>query len=336
MLPDKMKINKRKIIEYTITSIITIIIIYMLLKNFDFKVLSSIWKKSDLKILIFGNFIYLIICVIRGERYKAAGSAATRTDLFSISAINVFVNRLLPFKTGELIYAYLIKKIGAGRFSQGMVQLIQVRISDLLAIAFLFYIALSLTNLPMFGIKFEILFGVIGILSIILFIFLPLFFKLSFKILSKLINILPTTKKDKILDYQNRLGQIIVDSAKLSTFRKIYLFLVSSVDWLFYYVMFYFILKSFNIDLSFILVILGSSGAIAVSILPVSAIGTFGALEGGWALGFVLVGMPQQEAVATGILMSMVTIVYALTVAITGLAILSIKYKWIFKFRSNS
>ena len=52
--------------------------------------------------------------------------------------------------------------------------------------------------------------------------------------------------------------------------------------------------------------------------LPVSGIGSFGALEAGWALGFVLVGLETPIAVATAFGFSIVTLVYAALFGLVG------------------
>ena len=54
-------------------------------------------------------------------------------------------------------------------------------------------------------------------------------------------------------------------------------------------------------------VLLGATGAIAASFLPLGGVGTFGTLETGWTLGFATAGVSRQLAVASAFAFSGLT-----------------------------
>ena len=62
----------------------------------------------------------------------------------------------------------------------------------------------------------------------------------------------------------------------------------------------------------------GSSAAIVGSTVPISGLGTFGALEGGWTAGFVAVGVESATAASTAIIMSGLTLLFAVILGAIG------------------
>jgi uncharacterized membrane protein YbhN (UPF0104 family) len=46
--------------------------------------------------------------------------------------------------------------------------------------------------------------------------------------------------------------------------------------------------------------VFGSTVAVIGNALPISGIGNWGTLEAGWAVGFLMVGLSKEKAIATG------------------------------------
>lgn len=67
----------------------------------------------------------------------------------------------------------------------------------------------------------------------------------------------------------------------------------------------------------------GSSLAILTSLIPVSAFANFGTLELGWVLGFGILGVPHDLALATGLGLHAVQLVHIVTLGLISHAILS-------------
>jgi uncharacterized membrane protein YbhN (UPF0104 family) len=64
--------------------------------------------------------------------------------------------------------------------------------------------------------------------------------------------------------------------------------------------MLYILLAGGGFKCGFWQLILGSTAAIITNVLPINGVGSFGPFEGGWAVGFVLVGFSRELALQSG------------------------------------
>ena len=62
--------------------------------------------------------------------------------------------------------------------------------------------------------------------------------------------------------------------------------------------------------------LIGATGAVLTNTLPVNSFGSFGTLEAGWTGGFLLVGMPLQEAIITGFGSHLIMLLCAAVIAV--------------------
>ena len=324
--------NKKKkiLFRYLLPLIVTASIFYLLYKNFDVNLFKKLLNKISLPDYIIGLFFYIIICFIRGIRFKAAGSKASILELFGIASINIIFNRILPFRTGDIVYAYILKKIGRGYFSEGLVHLVLMRLSDIVSVVTIFFIGFGLTIFIQekaieLNIGMKLGFILLGLLALFMFIYVTKILKFILNLFENIAFRINFLKRFKERFF--KLKKIMESSAILSRKRKLILFLACSFVWLSYYSLFYFILILLNIDFSFILTLVGSSFAIIASFIPLSIIGSFGLLEGGWSLGFSLCGMEQKVAIATGIIMSGLTLSYSMISFFIGAIVLLISKK---------
>lgn len=111
----------------------------------------------------------------------------------------------------------------------------------------------------------------------------------------------------------------------LSLWRRFQLGFWSFYCWGAYFLTFHLILRTFGVDLAFLRTVLGSSAAIVGSVIPISGLGTFGALEGGWTAGFVAFGLEPATAASTAILMSGLTLSFAVLLAAIGWVVLGLR-----------
>jgi uncharacterized membrane protein YbhN (UPF0104 family) len=90
------------------------------------------------------------------------------------------------------------------------------------------------------------------------------------------------------------------------------------VLWLLTFGGFFAIMRSFSLPVGVSQTVLGSTAAVVTGFLPIGGIGNFGTLEAGWALGFALVGLEQEQAVASGFGVSLTTFSYAALLGLLG------------------
>jgi uncharacterized protein (TIRG00374 family) len=77
--------------------------------------------------------------------------------------------------------------------------------------------------------------------------------------------------------------------------------LTSLLSWLMIFLTFQAFLLAFGVEISFLKVLFGSTVAVITNALPIGGIGNWGTLEVGWAAGFLMTGLPKEQAIATGL-----------------------------------
>lgn len=246
-------------------------------------------------------------------------------DLLKIVCVHNMMNNLLPARTGELSYIYLLKKIHNRSIGEGIATLVVARVFDFLLIAGIFLSASIL--LQFYIIKngmFYVIFAVIILLICVsLLICLMKADKIkTTELFEKMLdddNLNETTLNNHIL---SKIKEIInsfalIGDAGLLIYFKIFITTLSLWGSLY---LFYFCLAiGMNLEIHFIPAVFASSFAVFSTILPIQGIGGFGTVEGGWAIGFILIGLPETVAVASGFGFHIIVLVYTIIFGICGL-----------------
>jgi uncharacterized protein (TIRG00374 family) len=260
----------------------------------------------------------------RARRFAAAGARGSTWTLLGIVTIHGAANRLMPLRTGELSYPLMAKRVGAAPIGEGLVQILMLRIVDLLTVAALFLVALVLA----------LAFGVadLGESTTVFVVAAALLAVVSGAALSRLGAVLRAfvrlarrlfargdegegTRIAHALDRAEEAAAVVAD---LTLARRLRIVFWSVACWSAYFVTFHLILLALGVDLPLLRTVLGSSAAIVGSTVPISGLGTFGALEGGWTAGFVAVGLEPSTAASTAIVMSGLTLLFAVLLAAVG------------------
>lgn len=290
-------------------------------------------RSADLTMLAVSLLAYTGTYIARARRFAAVGARASTLTLISVAAIHGALNRVMPLRTGELSYPVLIRRIGASGVGEGLVQLLVLRIMDLLTVAMLFLLALCLAlvlgvaDLGRSTNAFVAVAVVIALACVLALARLGWFLRLTLGvarcILSLFRGALPL--REKGLGLVDRASAAVTAVTELSPGRRLRIVLWSVVNWSCYFLTFHAILLALGVTLPFLRTVLGSSAAIVGSTMPISGLGTFGALEGGWTAGFVAVGLDPATAASTALIMSGVTLLFALLLAPLGWGYLSLR-----------
>jgi len=90
--------------------------------------------------------------------------------------------------------------------------------------------------------------------------------------------------------------------------------------WLSLYGTLFVLMSQLGFHLPFSKVVIGSVFANFSNLLPVSGVGGFGTMEAGWAVGFTLLGINRNDAIATGIVVNL--FIFLCTVGFALIALL--------------
>jgi len=215
-----------------------------------------------------------------------------------------------------LLFKFFSKE---GLFS-GASSLVIIRLYDLIAIVLFFVVSMLFVFReanPEITIIILPCVGLILIVVSIVIIFFEKFLHLALNIISSIAirfgekGKTVSKKMHVVLEELNNGFYILAKRDKY-----IFLPITSIMIWFSLYFMFFMVVKSFAIDITFIKSILASSGAVITSYLPINGLGNIGTLEAGWALGYTMLGVSKNVAIASGFVMHIIIVVIGLLLSI--------------------
>ena len=258
-------------------------------------------------------------------------------DIFSIVCIHNFLNHVLPARTGESSFIFLLNRNNDVSLVKCISILFAARLMDLLSICLIFIISCfsyftvnSLNNqtqlISLSGSSVFLLFSFILLLYYIKEILL-----LLLKLFHRLIILFSDSTPFWLSWVDKKVREIVIH---LSFVKKkkllVSLNIVSLFIWLFNVSMFFVLMKGFGYYLSPVKIAIGSTGAALANILPINGFGSFGMLEAGWTLSFMFVGLDKSVAISTGFGIHVIALAYAAIFALFGycsLLIISLRRK---------
>jgi uncharacterized protein (TIRG00374 family) len=304
--------------------VITIALVAILLSQIQIADVITTLAGIDPLYLIVGFAFYVCSYFFRALRFHILlNKEVGLRDLFNIVCVHNMVNNILPARTGELSYIYLLKKLHNKETGEGIATLFVARVFDFISISLFFFIsALMIQDLP--TIILNVIVGIAAFLVlIVIFLITLLYFEDSF--LNLVRNFFSRFNWDKKYfgDYLLRKGEeTVVSFEKIKTSGKvtvITLILVSFGIWMSLYSLNYILVGAMNINLGYFVVLLASTFAIFTTVLPIQGIGGFGTIEGGWAVGFIAVGLTREVAISSGFGYHIIIWIYFLILGCGGL-----------------
>lgn len=291
----------------------------------------ELWRRlrgADLTLLTLSAGVYFLTYLSRARRFAAAGAHASTWTLLWVVAVHGALNRVMPLRTGELAYPLLARRVGAAATGEGLVQLLMLRLLDLITITLMFLVALGvslvggLAGLGGSSSGSAAAAALLAGIALVALWRLGWFLGLGLAVVKKLAAAAGADASAKVAGVLDRADEAVAGVTDLTLGQRLRLGGWSIACWGSYFVLFHLILLALDVPLPLLQTVLGSSAAIVGSVVPVSGIGTFGALEGGWTAGFVAVGLDTVTAASTALVMSGLTLTFALVLGALGWLVL--------------
>lgn len=301
----------------------TLVLVTILFQKLDFdraaQMTGTISISHFLFITLFYGF-YLVLTNIRAKiliHSKKIGFL----NLLSITGLHNMYNRILPFRTGEISYVYLLRERKNLPAAEGTATLIVARIFDYIMISFLFitcnfflYKSLSSNMKIVTLIMSAFLFVSFGIL-----LYLTILGNQAISAIETIISKLGLLKI-KILRQIIIKGHEMVESFEIISSRKTYFltFLASFALWANMFFIHQSIMKGMGIDIGILSVIIGSTFAVLTNVLPIHGIAGFGTIEAGWTIGYMMLGYDKNVAISSAFLVHLLILFCALFYGLLG------------------
>jgi uncharacterized protein (TIRG00374 family) len=297
--------------------VITIALVAILLSQIQITDVITTLAGIDPLYLIAGFVLYVCSYFFRALRFHILlNREVGLRDLLNIVCVHNMANNILPARTGELSYIYLLKKLHNKTTGEGIATLLVARVFDFIAISLLFFIsALMIRDLPEIIMK--------AVWAIALFMFLIVIFLVILLYSGEsLLNLVRrffrrfNLEKRYFIDYLLRKGEETVESFEEVKTRRVvfWAFLFSVLVWCFMFSTTYVILSGLNFYLPLYKVIAGSTFAMVITILPIQSLSGFGTYEGAWAIAFMALRFSKEHAIISGFSVHIISIIYFLII----------------------
>lgn len=271
---------------------------------------------ADPRWLLVGLGFYMFANMLRSVRF----STLFRADysplrlLPEMFAVSLF-NNILPSRSGELSFPYFMKTRHGMAVGQSTAALLVVRIFDYLAVALLYVVfsLLNLNQLPASATPVILTVAALLLISLLLLATMPWlgrqFLRLAERVMSRLG--LAETRSGTVL---LRVTRRAVEAFEGMRTPRTYGFTIgwSLLIWLVTFGWFWAFMRAMGLAQSYPQVIMGGTFAMLAKAIPLITVGGFGAHEAGWALGFRLVGMDLDVAIASGFAVNILTLAASL------------------------
>lgn len=303
--------------------LITIILVAILLTQISLSEVIATLLSIEPVYVLAGFMLYTGTYVLRSWRFHILLNRQVSTgDLFPIECVHNMFNNLLPVRSGELSYVYLLRSEQNKTTGEALGTLIIARIFDFIIITIFFLLLfLCIENLAP-GFTILVVIGIIFLVAMVVLLAGLLFcgdaILIRIKKCSEYLNfekIQPgtwiTKKSEETIACFN-----IYKAGTIHTHLSV--IVLSLGIWAFSYLLFYLLAVSMHIELGIIPILFASSFAVFSTVLPIQGIGGFGTMEAGWALGFIAVGLEKDIAINTGFGFHLIVLLYTVLLGVFG------------------
>lgn len=312
--------KKQKILfALLLTGILVIFLLRQINITQDF---SGVFKEIRAEELIAAFSLYFLAYFFQALRFRLfLMNRFNLFSLFNIVCLHNFFNNILPLRTGEFSYLYLIEKSEKVRTGENIASLILARFLDFFAISLFFFISIILLlsaetqffqQLFLCWVLFLIPFAVLFVLI--------LFYPIKVSRFAEIFFSKTVFQKFKIFNFiQQKIKEILGAIQNLKS-RKLFFFstITSLAIWLSLYLTSFLLIRGLGLNLNFWQIIFVSSFPLFSLILPIQGIAGFGNIEGSWTLGFMILGIPKVLAVSSGFILHFIILIYTFILAFLG------------------
>ena len=235
------------------------------------------------------SVFFALVNVVRGVRVarlttRYVGIAVDARSGIGLATVTNLANHVLPLRLGEVVYVALSRSAFLVPLAQSAGVLLTMRIYDLVGLLLL--ALLGLAQAPVIAQGFSVpAFMALALMLLALAVRLDLVFAIAARVVpgklaTKLSDALPFTKEPRFVATS---------------------LLYSLAIWTLQAVAFAILLDAFGIEVGVGPMVVATSVANLAAVLPLSALGTFGAQEAGWTAGFVAMGVSAAAAANSGL-----------------------------------
>ena len=303
-----------KIINIVVVAGLGAFLVYYLLSGIEFADLKKSFLQAHIPSLLTGFALWVIMDVTKTYRQKIlVGSSDIRYgDMFLVTLVRDAFNMVLPARTGELSYIYVLKRKFKMPVEVGVSTLAIGLIFELIIVFCMIIIAIVIVGVNRFAVSSTtVIFIAAGLLaaSLLLLFYLSKIVALFIRLGGYLIKRFEKLKNSKAFNYVFK--KLVETNRSIETIqqRKVYwkVYLLSIGNRVFKYSSYYFLIHAFlkplgyNFsDLPYWNILLATIAAEISAVLPTHAVAGLGTYQGAFVLASVGLGFSREHATIAG------------------------------------
>ena len=309
---------------------ITALLVAFLWRFIDPKQLSEMLAATRLDLCLAGLGLWVLLYSARTMRFVLLAPRTPWLSMYCIASLHNFLLRLLPMRTGDLSWAFLVRRAGSAGLGESLLNLLLLRVLDILCVLVFFSLALVVDLYSGDGVftgdsqSGLLLAGVTTVVVLFLVLMMRRFIKIGVAIFGWFLNALGLMERPGVANIWQKVQNAVSSFSSVRP-RVVWLATLASLAcWALTYSVFLVLMRAFGLPVNVSQIVLGATGGVISGFLPIGGIGSFGTLEAGWTLGFVLVGLTRSQAVTSGFGVSLVTFAYTGIMAAIAWPVLNI------------
>jgi len=299
-----LKKHKEKVIGTTIG----IVLLVVLVRQISFEdVIESI------ALISWDVFLYIIALTIAVYGFRALrfyilfNRDISLKRLFYIVCAHNLANNVLPARIGELSFIYLSKRSSKLTVPYITTSLLVVRFLDLFVTLLFFVVFLSLLDpIPpiLFNIRWVALAGIAGLVGMTL-----LLMKYQERIAARL------NSKDHVNKWKKKISHFFLGGLHVTRLLRqrprffVGLLVLTLGIWGIAFYSTFVLTSAMEVPLSYVGIAIGTTFVVLTSTLPINSFLGIGVYEGAWTLALVLLGIPKELAITSGVTLHIIRII---------------------------
>jgi glycosyltransferase 2 family protein len=309
---------RRWLLRIVVGVIVSGALLGVLLTQVDVRRVGAVLAGMRADMLLAGFFVYVVLGIVRAVRVRLLIPNAPLSSFYAITSVHQLLLRILPMRTGELGFAWLMRRSGGAGFAQSLVGLILLRVLDVTTI-FVIYAVAALAFERMHGsARSTLAIVALTLAGIALALSARALLGLAHRIVDRVVVALRLHRFGTIDRIRGALADAVAWSATLPRRVLWQATALTFVQWLVAFFFVFVLALAARLDVTASQATLGGVGTVLGSMVPLPGIGTFGGLEAGWAAGFSLAGVPREDAIASAFGYSVASLVYSVATALPG------------------
>ena len=123
----------RQVTKFGLPTVLAVIIAYFLLKEIDLQEIPQTLSRLSIKALLIGFTCYCVLVLAKALRFRALLNLDSGVyQVFPILALHTFWGNILPMRTGDVSYIYLMQRRQKVDATQGIASLLVASLIDLI------------------------------------------------------------------------------------------------------------------------------------------------------------------------------------------------------------